>query len=146
MRPLFSPEPVHPAAHARAPAPAGPEAAQVLLLCRPGAAVQAVLAASRQRLQLSLASTLGEAIAAVAARPPALAVIDADLCDALDREFVDHLLQLAVQPTVLLLASDVAAPWPPHPRLVRVGVPDFVPAVAGWLAARADRPGAATWA
>lgn len=90
-----------------------------------------------QRLQLSLGITLHEAMLAVVADPPALAVIDAALCDAPDRGFVQRLLQMGSHTTVLLLGADGAA-WPAHPRLVCTLPTQVGTTVGRWLSARAS--------
>jgi hypothetical protein len=111
----------------------------VLLLSDPGVAatVQRLLQSSPLRAQLSQVGTLGDAMIAASNHPPALAIIDAVLCEALEREFLDHLLQTHTGTQVLLLHGDTGQPWPPQPRLTRVMPQALLPAVGQWLASRA---------
>ena len=112
----------------------GPCVAVLLLLSEPGAvaAVRRLLQAIPGRTRVSHAIGLSDALVAMAADPPALAVIDGALCDALEREFVDHLLQTHADTQVLLLRSDEAE-LRPHPRLTRVSPHALLPAVGHWL-------------
>jgi hypothetical protein len=124
------PDPTKPAA-----APAGDSPfVPVLLLGDPGVtvAVQGLLQSSPVRARVSKSASLGEALVAAAGDPPALAVIDGLLCEALEREFVDHLLRSHADTQVLLVGSDEAKPWP-HPRLTRVLPHAVLPAVTRWL-------------
>lgn len=90
------------------------------------------------RLRVSPSTSLTEAMLAVAAAPPDLAVVDAALCDALEREFVDHLLRASADARVLLLGADAGTRWPLHPRLDHVAPGELLPAVERWVAERAD--------
>lgn len=111
----------------------------VLLLSDAGLAadVQGLLQSSPLRVRLSQVGSLGDAMIAAANHPPALAIIDAELCEALEREFLDHLLQVHTGTQVLLLHGDTGKPWPPHPRLTHVRGQTLLPAVGHWLAWRA---------
>ena len=101
-------------------ASAGPAApAHVLLLLADRLQIELVEELLRQRLervQVTRAANLQEAM--MTAPGPALAVLDPALCDALELEFVEHLLRTHAQ-TVVLLLQEPDAPssgWPAHPR------------------------------
>ena len=129
-----TPDATTPDAAARAaPRGSGPAVA-VLLLSAPSVAdaVQELLHTGAVRARVSRTASLGDALVAVAGDPPALAVVDGELCGALERDFVDHLLRSHAETRVLLVGSDAAEPWP-HPRLTRVPPHAVLPAVTRWL-------------
>lgn len=109
-----------------------------LLLCDAdvAAAVRGVLESAPLVIRLSLVGTLSDAMIAAANHPPVLAIIDAVRCEALEREFLDHLLRSDAGIQVLLLHADTSDPWPPHPRLVHVMPQTLLPTVRHWLASR----------
>ncbi|WP_439535641.1 hypothetical protein [Methyloversatilis sp.] len=111
----------------------------VLLLSDPdvAATIQRLLQSSPLRARLSQVGTLGDAMIAASNHPPALAIIDAGLCEALEREFLDHLLRTHSGTQVLLLHGDMDERWPPQPRLTHVVPQAVLPAVVLWLASRA---------
>lgn len=112
----------------------------VLLLSDPGvaAAVQGLLQSGPLRVRLSHVGTLGDAMIAASNHVPEVAIIDAVLCEALEREFLDHLLQTRPGTQVILLHGDQGGPRPPHPRLTHVMPQALLPAVGHWLASRAE--------
>ena len=109
----------------------------VLVLSEPGlaAAVQGLLQSSPLRVRLTQVGILGDAMVAASNPPPALAIIDAALCEALEREFLDHLLRTHTGTQVLLLHGDAGEPGPPRPRLTQVMPQALLCAVGQWLAA-----------
>lgn len=115
-------------------------ATAVLLLSEPGIvdAVRRLLQSRPGQSRVSHATILGDALVAMAGDPPALAVIDGALCEALEREFVDHLLQTHPGTQVLLLHGDTSEAWPPHPRLAHVAPQAVLAAVGKWLASRTE--------
>lgn len=111
----------------------------VLLLSDPGveAVVQGLLQSSPLGVRLWQVDNLNDAMIAASNHPPALAIIDMALCEALEREFLDHLLQTHRGIQVMLLEADGGESCPSHPRLTRLRPQALLPAVAQWLAARA---------
>lgn len=97
--------------------------------------VQQSLRARSTPLQVSTAHGLTEAMVAVAACAPALAVVDAALCDGLEREFVEHLLQSDPGTQVLILGAERECAWCSHPRLAPVAPAELLAAVEAWSGA-----------
>lgn len=87
--------------------------------------IEALLRKRLPRLQVTHATSLGDAMRSVPG--PALAVLDIDLCDALEQEFAAHLLRVDPD-TVVLVVSDEPLPpdWPAQARLLHAARADLI--------------------
>ncbi len=109
---------------------------RVLLLLADRPAIQrigALLQAQARPVDVTVAASLQEAIVYGTPRGLRLVVVDAALCDALERQFVQHLLAATASLQVVLLEDEPSSGQAPHAeRLHCVLRQRLLPCVEAW--------------